>query len=947
MAVVPSDMMTGAPGGTAPPGSSEPTVARTRLRPAAALLFAVCAAGVAVTPLGGAASDPIPSPEQFFGFPMGAEGRLAHWDRMVDYFTLVGERSSRVAVREVGRTTLGHPYLLATISTPETIADLPRYQAQQRRLADPRRTSRAEAEAIARDGKAVVLIGANVHATEIGTNQGMNDLLHRLATERSRWVDHVLDNAIVLLIPSQNPDGQRMVVDWYRRNRGTPYEGSPLPELYQPYAGHDNNRDSYMLTQVETRHLNRVLYHEWLPEVYLDKHQMGSAFARIFVPPFKNPPNPNVDPLVWSEVNLLGQAMATRLHEAGKPGVIWGELYSAFWQGANNTNPWWHNMIGLLTETASARLATSVEQDRVDPQPPRGAGRHPRRTRRSPGGSGASLPPPRDTQYRMNYPRPWLGGRWTFADVVEYDRLATEGLLESVASNREMLKRNFFRMNRRTIERFAAGSPFAYLVPAPETQHDPAAATHLLQLLQAEAAEIYVADAPFAAGERRVAAGTYVVPLAQSFGRWVKDLLEPQVYPDIRWPSPRSPRDLPYDVTAWSLGMLMGVETLRVDEPFEAQLSPVAGAVAAPAGRVAGNPAAETWLLAPDSNRSSVAVNRLLAAGASVAWLRAPLDVAGADVAATRRIAPGTLVVRDAAPALVADVARKVGVQLEGRDLPAGATLLPLRSARLGVFEPWGGNRDAGWTRWVLEQHEFPYRRLRNADLRAPDLHDRFDVVILPEMGAAALIRGLRSQRVRPEYRGGIGVDGIRNLRRFVQAGGTLITLGNSARIAMDHLETPLTDRVRGARPGAFLAPGSIVRVAVDTEHPIGYGMPPEADAMFVGNGAYVSSSPSAVAATTAVVRYPNAPLLRSGWLIGEERLRGTGAVLEVRDGRGRIILHTFRVQHRGQTWGTFKLLFNAIRYGAALSPPATAPASPAVPPPPPPAGAEGGRQAL
>ena len=928
-------MMTGAPEGGVPPGGGEPTVGLSRLHPAAVLLVAACAVGVGVTPVGGVAHDSIPSPRQFFGFPMGADGRLAHWDRMVDYFTLVGARSSRVAVREVGRTTLGHPYLLATISTPETIADLPRYQAQQRRLADPRRTSPTEAEEIARNGKAVVLIGANVHATEIGTNQGMNDLLYRLATERSPWVDHVLDNAIVLLIPSQNPDGQRMVVDWYRRNRGTAYEGSPLPELYQPYAGHDNNRDSFMLTQIETRHLNRVLYHEWLPEVYLDKHQMGGASARIFVPPFKNPPNPNVDPLVWSEVNLLGQAMAVRLHEAGKRGVIWGELYSAYWQGANSTNPWWHNMVGLLTETASAQLATSVEQDRVNPHVRGGAARRRDRVPRSPRGSGASLPPPRDTQYRMNYPRPWLGGEWTFADVVEYDRLATEGLLESVASNREMLKRNFYRMNRRTIERFAAGFPFAYLVPAPETQHDPAAVAHLLRLLQAEAAEVYVADAPFGAGERFVAAGTYVIPLAQSFGRWIKDVLEPQIYPDIRWPSPRAPLDLPYDVTAWSLGMLMGVETIRVDEPFEARLTPVAGGVAAPAGRVSGDPAAETYLLSPDSNRSAVAVNRLLAAGASVAWSRTPLDLAGSDGAATRRVVPGTLVVRDAAPSLVADVAQKLGVELEGLDLPAGAALLPLRPARLGVFEPWGGNRDAGWTRWVLEQHEFPYRRLRNPDLRAPDLFDRFDVVILPEMGAAELIRGLRSQKVRPEYRGGIGVDGVRNLRRFVQAGGTLITLGNSARIAMDHLETPLSDRVRGARPGVFLAPGSIVRVAIDTQHPIGYGMPPEADAIFVSNGAYVPSSRAADAATTTVVRYPDGPLLRSGWLIGEERLRGSGAVFEVREGQGRIILHTFRVQHRGQTWGTFKLLFNTIFYGAALAPPAAAPPDPAAPPRP------------
>ena len=302
----------------------------------------------------------IPTPEAFFGFPMGADRQLAHWDQMVQYFRLVDARSDRVVVSELGKTTLRHPYLLAVISTPDTIDALPRYQAMQKELADPRRTPPERAEEIARTGKAVVLIGANVHATEIATSQVMNDLVYQLAVERSPWVDHLLDNAIVLLIPSQNPDGQGMVVDWYRRNLGTPYEGSPLPELYHKYAGHDNNRDSYMLTQVETQYLNRVLYSEWLPEVYLDAHQMGNSNARIFVPPFKNPPNPNVDPLIWTQVNQLGQAMASRLHAAEKPGVIWGELYSGYWQGANNTNPWWHNMVGLLTEVASANLASPV-----------------------------------------------------------------------------------------------------------------------------------------------------------------------------------------------------------------------------------------------------------------------------------------------------------------------------------------------------------------------------------------------------------------------------------------------------------------------------------------------------------------------------------------------------------------------------------------------------------
>ena len=349
----------------------------------------------------------IPTPEQFFGFPMGTDRRLAHWDDMVRYYDTIAERSDRVVVEELGTTTMGEPYLLVVISTPDTIRDLPRFKAMQRQLANPRQTSVEAAEVIAQTGKAVVLVGANVHATEIGTSQMMNDIVYQLAAEESPWVDNILENTIVLLIPSQNPDGQRMVVDWYRRNLGTPYEGSPLPELYHKYAGHDNNRDSYMLTQVETQHLNRVLYQDWLPEVYLDAHQMGSAFARIFVPPFKNPPNPNVDPLVWSQVNLFGQAMASKLHAADKAGVIWGELYSGYWQGANNTNPWWHNMVALLTEVASTNLASPVRQHRAS---------DPRSVRSSAGTLGGRRDPvERDHLHRIGATR---AGRARLLDLV-------------------------------------------------------------------------------------------------------------------------------------------------------------------------------------------------------------------------------------------------------------------------------------------------------------------------------------------------------------------------------------------------------------------------------------------------------------------------------------------------------------------------------------------------
>ena len=850
-------------------------------------------------------STSIPAPEAFFGFAMGTAERLADWTQIVEYFRLVDERSPRVVVEELGRTTGDRPYLAAVISSADTIDDLPAYRAMQHRLADPRRTAQADAERIARDGKAVVLIGTNVHGTEIGNSQMVNELLYRMATRDDEWMRHVLDNVILVLVPSQNPDGQQMVVDWYRRNLGTRYEGSPLPDLYHAYVGHDNNRDSYMLTQVETQLLAKLIYQEWLPEVYLDKHQMGNSRARIFVPPFADPPNPNIDPLVWSQVNLLGQSMATALFEAGKTGVVWGELYSGFWQGANSTNPWWHNMVALLTEVASADLATSVVQERAGP--PVAPFARPRAgVRRD---SDPPVPAPVDVQPRMNYLEPWTGGTWTLADVVEYELLATLGLLEGAANNRAMLKRNFYAMNRRTIERFAAGRPFAFIVPS--SQRDPIAAAHLIRLVQAEAAEVHRANESFRADGIGYPAGSHVIRLDQPFGRWVKDLLEAQTYPDDGPLRTSGGMDRPYDITAWTLGMLMGVQVIQVERPFDARLTRLDEAAAPPPGRLAGR--GNVFVLDHAVNQSFVATNRLLAEGADVAWASEDVSVNGHALPAGAVVVHG--VGRDRMRALAAEL----DLQIQATNA-IDAPTLPLVAPRVAVYEPWGGNMDAGWTRWVLDQHAFPYTHVRPGDLRQAGLIRRFDTIVLPEMTISSLVQGLQATNVRPEYRGGIGEAGVRHLTEFVQAGGTIVTLGDSARFAIAHLNVPVRDVLRGLDEDTFFGPGSLLKIQVDATHPVAYGMPDTADAMFVANGGYAVLDDSSAAAVGIVARYPTEPLLRSGLLVGDRALRGSAAVLDVAMGRGRVIMLTFRAQHRGQTWGTFRLLFNALLYGPAMA---------------------------
>ncbi|MBK5296266.1 MAG: hypothetical protein JJE40_03845, partial [Vicinamibacteria bacterium] len=811
-----------------------------------------------------------PSPEAFFGYAMGAGPRLPSWDRTVEYLRTLARASPRVRVDEVGKTTGGRPYLLVTISTPDTLKALPEARAAQRRLADPLVTTGADAERIAREHKAIVLIGAGVHSNETGSAQAINELVWRLATERSPAIDHLLRSLIVLVVPSQNPDGLQMMAEWQARNAGTSYEDAPLPELYHPYAGHDNNRDSFMQTQVETRYLSTLLYRDWLPEVYLDLHQMGPTRARIFVPPYRSPANPNIDPLVWSQANLLGQTMATRLQAEGKTGVLWGETYSGYWQGANSTTPWWHNIIGMLSEVASARPTSAVVHEAAD------------------------------VQFRMNYPEPWLGGRWTPRDVVEYHLLAALGLLEGVANNRVMLKRNFHAMQRRTIERFTTGGPWAFAVPV--AQHDRGAADHLLHLLRAGGAHVEVVTGR---GGGSLAPGDAVIRLAQPVGRWVKDLLEPQVYPE-----PRATVDRPYDVTAWTLGLQMGVTVNRLDTRVTVSLARLEEG-ARRAGRIIGSGPAIA--ISREANAAATLINRLWAKGATIGWTRSPLRLLEAVLPAATAVASGL------PPAVMEHEVAASGLDVLAVSDEMTTDLAPARRPRVAVIEPWGGAIDAGWTRWVLEQHAFEYTRIRPADLQDRAVAARFDAIVIPEVPSLQLLRGLQGSQIRPEHRGGIEDRGVATLKHFVRAGGTVITLGNAAEFAIDHLDLPAVVASRADDPDTALVPGTLLKTTLAPDHPVNAGMTPRVDVMNVMNNAYAPGR--GAEGLRAIAQYPDEPLVASGYASGESRLRGRLAAFDVAMGRGRVVVLGFRAQHRAQTWATFKMLFNAIFLAGSGSP--------------------------
>ncbi|MBZ5602196.1 MAG: hypothetical protein LAO79_07820, partial [Acidobacteriia bacterium] len=531
----------------------------------------------------GVSAAAIPTPEEFFGFKIGADRKLARYDKVVEYFQKIAGQSDRVRMRTLGSTTNGNPFVVLEISSADNIKNLDRLKQLQRKLyfqgGSP---TEAERNDIFKNGKSVVFIDNNIHSTEIGSSQMVIEMVYRMATENSPYMQKILDNTIVVMEPSANPDGQIMVTDWYNKYIGTPYEGGNLPFLYHAYVGHDDNRDLFLFSQKESQMTAQVLWHDWFPSIWLDEHQQGNANARIFTMPATDPINPNVHPLVYRLNTIYGQAQAAALEADGKTGIIYNSTYTNFWQGAMAWVGWWHNEVGLLTEVASARIATPVLQRMADPSAPsvsttgRPEGNEFQRQAENP---DQPLAPPRDVAPRTEYPRPWLGGWWRLRDIVDYELIATFGLLDAAADRREALLHQIYDINAETIEAGKKGElgfgdkqkSFAILIPV-AGQQDANEVSELVDKLIIGGIEVSRATKDFVQDGAAYQAGTYVIPFDQVFARYAKDLLEKQTYPEVRR-SPNAPAEAPYDVSAWSLGLQFGVKTVFAKTALAADLA--------------------------------------------------------------------------------------------------------------------------------------------------------------------------------------------------------------------------------------------------------------------------------------------------------------------------------------------------------------------------------------
>jgi hypothetical protein len=825
-----------------------------------------------------ALSQTVPSPESVLGHKPGDDFYLANYDESRAYFQKLAAASDRVKIINVGKTTRGLDWEIAIISSPKNLAQLDKYKDISHSLAMGRGLDDAAAKALAHEGKAIVHIDGGLHSSEVAGAQHSIALAYKLVTAKNDpEVDAILDNVILMLWPTLNPDGQNEVVAWYRKNLGTPYEVSPLPDLYQEYVGHDNNRDGYMNNMLESRDVTRTEI-AWDPVIFYCQHQTAPFPARIFIPPFVEPISSNIHPLMARWLNLTGMNMAAYLDGHDMPGAIHRTGFDNWYPGFLDFTHIFRNSISFFTETALYRYATPHFYT-VDEFPKDRAG----------------------LRSEVFYSSPWKGGWWHLSDAVKYMEGASMSVLNLAAKNREDLLYNRYQAARDNMERFRKEPPYAYIVP--REQHDPPVAATLIEKLLINGIEVHQATQPISANGREYK-NAWVILMDQPFSPLVKELFEAQHYPELR-DGPNGPPIRPYDVAGWTLPMQMGVETVAVVQPGMKRdgLKLIQKVDAIPGG-VQGT--GTNFLISRKTNNSFAAVNEILTAGGQAA-------VSGDD-----------FVISGLNRERLSGIASKHSVTVQTSDKAPEKTLAT-KKPRLGLYRSWNPAIDEGWTRWILENYGFTPITLRNGDIQVGHLLERFDAILIPDAMPRVIMEGFATGSIPGEYAGGVGEAGVEALRTFVRGGGTLIAFNNASLFAIEALNLPVTNVVGGAKPEDFYCSGSLLKIELsETPHIALGGMQRNPVVMFE-RGPVFDQKPAFKGIVLATYPKDTNPLA-SGYLLHPDRIQGKSAALEVFVGSGRVYLFGFKPQWRGQSLGNYKLFFNAIYDSPSIAKPTAAP---------------------
>ncbi len=837
----------------------------------------------------------LPTPASVLGFEPGADFKLATYEESIAYFERLDAASDRITLVQVGTTSEGRPWHLALISSAENLARIEGLRTAAQRLAHPSGLTEAEARSLASESKVFVDISGGLHASEVAGAQHTIQLAYDVvASQGDARMDAILENVVLLLWPSLNPDGQDIVVNWYRQNVGSPFETAPLVELYQKYVGHDTNRDAYMLNVTESRVIARAWRH-YEPQIIHVHHQSSPFPTRIWVPPFAEPIASRAPALISREINAIGMLMAQMLEARGQVGAThMGTGFDAWYPGYVDYMPVFQNIAAYWTETALYRYATPHFYT-IDDFPE----------------------DMRDLRPGSLYSSPWTGGWWRLRDAVDYMRTASIAVLDYAAKYREDVLYNRYQSGRDQIARYTSSPPYAYMIP--QDQRDPMAAVELLRRMAWLGVRVSQLAQDSDLDGISWPEGTWVIPMQQEYAELVRQLFDVQVYPDLR-EFPDGPPEQPYDAAGWTLPLLMDVRVVAALEPLSARFlaalrdldterpvvaenhdplpawarpadapflaHPVAAAIVPRPARASGS--GSRLALNPAHNESFRIIGRTLTRGGSVGFENGRYIIDGV---------PGDSIDR---------WLRETGINAE-RTAATGRVV----HGRIAIYQPWRASMDEGWTRWLLDSWELPYTRLTNDDIQADGLRERFDAILIASDGAGTILDGYDKGSVPPRYEGGMGESGVRALDTFVRYGGTLVCLNQCAEFAIEQLHLPVRNTLDGLNRQEFFASGSILEVVTDSTRQVMAGMPGRARIFFDRSPAFetVDGFQGHVLA-----RYEeNGTPLRSGYLLGEDRLAGRAAALEVRYGDGAVVLIGFRPQWRGQTFGTFRVVFNAL----------------------------------
>ena len=820
-----------------------------------------------------------PTPISVLGHNPGDDFYLADYSDTIKYFHALASSSDRIKMFTVGKSTEGKDIEVAVISSPENLAKLDEYKKIAGRLARAEDLNDDQARELARTSKVIVHIDGGLHSDEVAGTQHTIVLAYKLVSSKGDpEVDHILDQVILVLWPTLNPDGQDMVVHWYRQNLGSKYEVSPLPYLYQDYVGHDNNRDGYMMNMKEEQVVTRAEL-EYSPVIFYCQHQTAPFPARIWIPPFSDPISSNISPYVRSWLNVVGTNMSAYLDAHNMPGSISESRFDNWYAGFTDWAGVFRNEISFFTETALYRYAT-------------------------PRFYTADEFPKNDQDLRAltMYTTPWEGGWWHLKDAVDYMVGGSMSVLDLAAKNRETLLFNRYQAARDNIEHFRKEPPFAYVIS--DKQTDTPEAGLLAQKMIDNGIDVYASKSGFKANGISYPAGSWVIPMDQPYSAMAKELFERQKYPDALENGTSKAVDLPYDVTGWTLPLQMGVDVDMVSDPLtadqRAELTKI-DAVALPDASVDG--AGAVFAVSHKVNASFELVNAALQQGGTV-------SLAQDAVKTAQGTETGAFLIGGLSKATLDGLTKKYAVSAVGVSAP-GHTLA-LKKARVGLYRPWAPSIDEGWTRWILENYGFDPKSIYNADMRSANLESRYDVIVLPDMSSRQLVQGYGPGIVPGQYAGGVGEDGLEHLREFVRDGGTLIALNRTAGALIPLMSLPVQNVIEGVKSDKFFCSGALLRV--ETEHadmPVNFGVSESPVVMFQAGPAF---QPLPGFHGAVLAKYPKQTNpLESGLLLHPEAIEGKAAAVELAYGRGRILLFGFKPQFRGQSHATYKYLFNEL----------------------------------